>query len=254
MEIWSRLGTEAVMEQSGRGERILRAAGELLVAWGYRRVTTDEIARRAGVGKGTVYLHWKTKDALLLAVLLDSKNAALQRQLERQRECPLEVLPSRMARGYFRDFLTSPVLRALHTDDTNVLGRLNDIAATELAELTAHTNRALLDHLEILRTHGLVRDDLATTDQLHTFTAVLSGFFTTEVLLDGRVPETTGSRADLLARTLRAALETPAGSAADPGDLPGVRSAAALAAPAVTALYERIAQLSAEEMRRRLRD
>lgn len=242
------------MERPGRGERILRVAGELLVAWGYRRVTIDEIACRAGVGKGTVYLHWKTKDALLLAVLLDSKNAALQRQLARQRKCPLEVLPSRMARGYFHDFLTSPLLRALHTDDTNVLGRLNDIAATELADLMDHTNGAVLRHLEILRTHGLVRDDLATTDQLYAFTAIISGFFTTEVLLDGRAPETAERHADLLARTLRAALETPAGSVTDPGDLPGVRAAAALAAPAVTALYEHVAQLSAEEMRRRLRD
>ncbi|MFF9478645.1 TetR/AcrR family transcriptional regulator [Streptomyces sp. NPDC014733] len=242
------------MEQPGRGERILRVAGELLVSWGYRRVTIDEIAHRAGVGKGTVYLHWKTKDALLLAVLLDSKNAALRRQLARQRECPLETLPSRMARGYFHDFLTSPVLRALHTDDTNVLGRLNDIATVELADLMDRTNDAVLRHLEILRTHGLVRNDLATTDQLYTFTAVLSGFFTTEVLLDGRAPETAESRADLLARTLRAALETPAGSVTDPGDLPGVRAAATLAAPAVIALYEHVARLSAEEMRRQLRD
>ena len=40
-----------------RADRILDTARELLLLWGYRRVTIDELARRAGVGKGTIYLH-----------------------------------------------------------------------------------------------------------------------------------------------------------------------------------------------------
>ena len=41
----------------------------LLVSFGYRRVTVDEVARRAGVGKGTVYLYWPSKWELFAAVL-----------------------------------------------------------------------------------------------------------------------------------------------------------------------------------------
>jgi len=51
-------------------ERVLDTAAELLVRWGYQRVTIDEVARHAGIGKGTVYLHFRTKDALFLTVLL----------------------------------------------------------------------------------------------------------------------------------------------------------------------------------------
>lgn len=47
-----------------RAERILDTTAELLCQHGYKRVTIDDVARRAGVGKGTVYLHWKTREAL----------------------------------------------------------------------------------------------------------------------------------------------------------------------------------------------
>ncbi|WP_234322969.1 helix-turn-helix domain-containing protein, partial [Streptomyces sp. NRRL S-350] len=47
-----------------RAERILDTTAELLEQHGYRRVTIDDVASRAGIGKGTVYLHWKTREAL----------------------------------------------------------------------------------------------------------------------------------------------------------------------------------------------
>jgi AcrR family transcriptional regulator len=57
------------MIASERGERILDAAGELLLRYGYGRITMDDIARQAGTGKGTIYLHWMTKDELFAALL-----------------------------------------------------------------------------------------------------------------------------------------------------------------------------------------
>jgi AcrR family transcriptional regulator len=47
-------------DRQARAARILDATAELLLRHGYRRVTIDDIARHADIGKGTVYLHWKT--------------------------------------------------------------------------------------------------------------------------------------------------------------------------------------------------
>jgi AcrR family transcriptional regulator len=47
----------------------LDAAASLLVRWGYRRTSIDDVAREAGVGKGTIYLHWKNKHDLFRAAL-----------------------------------------------------------------------------------------------------------------------------------------------------------------------------------------
>jgi Bacterial regulatory proteins, tetR family len=40
-------------ERQRREERILDAAAALLVRWGFRKTTIDDVAREAGVGKGT---------------------------------------------------------------------------------------------------------------------------------------------------------------------------------------------------------
>src|SRR6185437_15320747 len=59
----------ASAERMLRQERLLDAAARLLVRWGYRKTTLDDVAREAGVGKGTIYLHWKDKNDLFRAAL-----------------------------------------------------------------------------------------------------------------------------------------------------------------------------------------
>lgn len=51
-------------------ERVLNAAREAFAADGVT-VPLDEIARRAGVGPGTVYRHFPTKEALFAAVIAE---------------------------------------------------------------------------------------------------------------------------------------------------------------------------------------
>jgi AcrR family transcriptional regulator len=48
----------------GKREAILAAALSLFGRYGYRRTSIDDIAREAGVAKGTVYLHVESKEAL----------------------------------------------------------------------------------------------------------------------------------------------------------------------------------------------
>ena len=63
---------EASRELSKREEReqrILDAAGELIQKWGYHKTTIDDIAKLARVAKGTIYLHWKTREELFLALI-----------------------------------------------------------------------------------------------------------------------------------------------------------------------------------------
>ena len=50
-------------------ERILDAAAELFAHNPFHKVLLDHVAQAAGVGKGTVYLYFASKDELYLAVL-----------------------------------------------------------------------------------------------------------------------------------------------------------------------------------------
>ena len=48
---------------------MLAAASELLVGRGARGFTVADVAQRAHVGKGTVYLYWPTKEDLLIGLI-----------------------------------------------------------------------------------------------------------------------------------------------------------------------------------------
>lgn len=63
-------------------ERVLAAAQEAFAAEGIS-VPLDDIARRAGVGAGTVYRHFPTKEALFTAAIIDrvERAAAYAREL-----------------------------------------------------------------------------------------------------------------------------------------------------------------------------
>src|SRR3954449_1951123 len=67
----SAVGTQSqdVSRRQERGQRILDAAATLILRWGYNKTTIDDIARQAGVAKGTIYLHWKTREDLFTALM-----------------------------------------------------------------------------------------------------------------------------------------------------------------------------------------
>ena len=62
-------------------ERILDAADRLLVRFGYRKMTIDDLAQEAGIGKGTVYLSFASKADIALACI----DRMARRLLERLR-------------------------------------------------------------------------------------------------------------------------------------------------------------------------
>ncbi|AFE10776.1 TetR family transcriptional regulator [Corallococcus coralloides DSM 2259] len=46
---------------------IMGAAGEVFARFGFKKASVEDIARRAGVGKGSIYLHFESKEALFEA-------------------------------------------------------------------------------------------------------------------------------------------------------------------------------------------
>ncbi|HYJ04176.1 MAG TPA: helix-turn-helix domain-containing protein [Chthoniobacterales bacterium] len=65
-----------------REELILEAADRLLARYGYRKMTIDDLAREAGIGKGTVYLHFRSKEDVVLSHMERLVNRVLARLKE----------------------------------------------------------------------------------------------------------------------------------------------------------------------------
>ena len=72
-------------------EQILRAARTLFSEQGYGRTTTSALAREAGIAEGTLFRHFKSKEEVLMALLVQVRDQLMQ-GLERYL-APLDKTP-----------------------------------------------------------------------------------------------------------------------------------------------------------------
>lgn len=185
-----------------RAEHIMDVAADLLLRWGYGRVTIDDVARHAGVGKGTVYLHWNTREDLFYSVIMKEQLAAVEEQLAALRRDVSEVQVHRLVRWKYTTVMRRPILRALLSADPEILGRLVQFAkGSELVKLMGMVST---DYFQALIEHGLMRADLSLADALFEMGAMTMGFFTADTFLSvfGADPDL-DRKADLLEDAIR---------------------------------------------------
>ena len=65
----------AIAVREDISDLILDAADRLLARYGYRKMTIDDVAKEVGIGKGTIYLHFKSKEEIALARSIGSSIA-----------------------------------------------------------------------------------------------------------------------------------------------------------------------------------
>jgi AcrR family transcriptional regulator len=214
-----------------RAERILDAAAELLLRLGYKRVTIEDVAERAAIGKGTVYLHWRSREALFYAVLereyvaiLEGLLAALRRDLE-------EALLHRMTRTYFLTTMGRPLVRAALIGDMELLGRIAKAADTRA--LRGRGAAVFDEYLRLLHANGLLRPDVDPRELHVAYRATLGGYFIADPQGDPhQVP--LERRAELLSDTMRRTFEP---------STPPPAAAVRAVAPRVIELFTELADL-----------
>jgi TetR/AcrR family fatty acid metabolism transcriptional regulator len=81
-----------------RREQIVGAATRVFAEKGFRRATTREVARAAGISEGTIYNYFEGKDALLMAIL-DGLNETERRAAD------FEEGMARDFRGFLKQYL-----------------------------------------------------------------------------------------------------------------------------------------------------
>ncbi|TCO54241.1 TetR/AcrR family transcriptional regulator [Actinocrispum wychmicini] len=145
-------------------ERVLETAQQLFAKGGLG-VSLDEIARRAGVGPGTVHRHFPTKEALYLAVAID--------QLE-QLVAEAKVLA---ATGDPTALFTQ-LSRMMAMGAENVAVKSALVAAefdlrTAAPDVAANLTGQVADLLERAHTAGVVRHDVTVDDVM----ALVAGAF-----------------------------------------------------------------------------
>jgi len=103
---------------------VLEGAGRAIEKHGSRRATMADIANLAGVAKGTLYNHFRTKDAVYSAAL----HTGLRSLAEECVTVAAEDLADALALAAER-LSTSPPLRRVATDEPAVLAALTAVGA-----------------------------------------------------------------------------------------------------------------------------
>ena len=78
------------MAATDTSDRILDAAERLIGVLGYTKTTMDDVAREAGVGKRTIYVHFPSKEEVILATI----DRIVDRLLARLRDLAGEPVPA----------------------------------------------------------------------------------------------------------------------------------------------------------------
>jgi AcrR family transcriptional regulator len=167
------------------------------------------VAAGAGIGKGTVYLHWRTREELFTAVFEREAMQAIGELVGALGQDPQLSLLHRFARAYFLAILHRPLLAGFVLGDADLLGKLAKPGS-------ARDDRHRLvsrGYFQLLADHGLLREDLDLEAIAYAFQANFEGFLQAEATAAtptgaGHTPAGLDQRADLLARTVQRAFES----------------------------------------------
>jgi AcrR family transcriptional regulator len=184
-----------------RGDRILDAAGELMLRMGYRKVAVEDIARAVGIGKGTVYLHWRTKELVFQALVMRESADTTAEILAGIQADPAMILPHRMISASFLVTHRRPLLMAMLRGNAEMFGSLGDLA------LRKQQNELRTQFESTMLRHGLIRSDVPNLT--YALNASTLGFYIGNSLSDefeGIPPE---EKAEVLAHMIRTAFEPP---------------------------------------------
>jgi AcrR family transcriptional regulator len=201
---------ESRHEQTGerretRAQRILDAASTLILRYGYHKTTMDDIAREADVGKGTLYLHWNTREDLFAALILREKVAMAEDIKQRLAGDPAGATLRGLLKHAALALLQRPLLKAALLGDTEVLGKL--ARSTQSSALSTEVLAAFTTYLETLRKQGLVRTDLSVQALGTLFSSIFTGFFLATPLLPDAFKPSEEDLAELIAETGHRTLE-----------------------------------------------
>ncbi len=182
-------------------DAILDATDILLARYGYRKMTVEDIATEAGIGKGTIYLHFASKEEVVLS--------HIDRIVERLKERLLKIAQSNAsAAERLREMLLTRVLFRFDSIQ-HYTQSLNDLLAALRPGLLARRARYFDEEAQILvavLNNGRDSGELEFDDALNVAYALLNAtngllpysLSTTELGEREAVEERAAAVADLL--------------------------------------------------------
>jgi len=175
----------------------------LLLQSGYKRTTIDEIARKADIGKGTVYLSWDTKDDLIRSLVIhDIIDVCDDMSNWAGTESDAPTLPS-LSRRMFTLIFKYPLFRALYTRDRYILGRTCDDPSLNFQSYRITTFTPFRKYLGMLADNRALDGTTGRDSQYFSLDALMWGFIKLHLLssTEASINDSAANLAELVRRS-----------------------------------------------------
>lgn len=184
-----------------REQRILDAAAKLFAHYGYDKTTVSDIAEEAGISKGAVYLHYKSKEDLFDALILHEGERLLDILLARVEADPEA---GSIVSLYWHSIMAayeSPLMLALMRQDTKVIGdmsrRMNSATMRVQGDFIRH------ELVAQLQAANVIRPDLDANVIAYVMALIKYGFW----MIGDVIPREEAPSLEVVGKTLGQVLE-----------------------------------------------
>ncbi|MCB0128879.1 MAG: TetR/AcrR family transcriptional regulator, partial [Caldilineaceae bacterium] len=145
-------------DNKARERRILDVTRDLIIRYGYDKMSMNDIADAAGISKGAIYLHFASKDELFEAIFYREFRAYAATWYERLMADPQGGTIGGIYKAVLYAVNSNPFITAVVKKDPRVLGNYLRKPDNLFANMTAP---GLLDEMIVaLQEAGVVRRDL----------------------------------------------------------------------------------------------
>ncbi|MGV9802873.1 TetR/AcrR family transcriptional regulator [Mycobacterium sp. NPDC003449] len=198
-----------------RRQRVLAAARELALENGWPTTTVADIAARAGIGKGAVYLEFRDKPAILAAVLNRGMRGLTADVHRRVLDATGVIDLPTVYRFGIEAMLADPLMRALYLGDETVLGdHVRSVADGRYQQRFDW----LVEYAAAMQDAGVIDPGVGTEPLVRMLSVFAIGLLHAPGALgattDDQLRETVGLFADLVGRGLATGLPADADAAA----------------------------------------
>ena len=139
-------------------KRVLDAASDLFVHYGYDKTTMNDIANKAGVAKSTIYLRWKKKEDVFRALLVRESRLVTKDWMARVDADPKGYTYGGWMRHALASSFGNPFLKAMYKQDRRVLGVM--LERRGQTEMFLQRQAMFMHFLKAMQDANAVRKDI----------------------------------------------------------------------------------------------
>jgi AcrR family transcriptional regulator len=175
----------------------------LFIHYGYDKTTVSEIAEEAGVSKGAIYLHWKSKDELFEALIFRESEGVVDDLLRRIEEDPEAGSIFSLYQLGIVAVIENPLMHAVMTQNVRVMGDFTRRWSRANKGQAAEAQLFRDDLVKQLQAAHVIRADLDAGVISYILALIRYGFLTVhEVVAEDQTPPL-----DVVGKTLGMILE-----------------------------------------------